>query len=92
MEKEYVEGFSNILRRLHADSNREKYHSIFEGPRNEDDARVIDLCRKFWPLSNSNENKDIDKYIVNDRHNEATAQKYLSELTKLLDKLGWEEI
>jgi len=89
MEKAYVEGFRNILKRLKADSNRERYNAICSRPCNKEEERIWKLCEKFWPQSYSDRNVIIDEYVANEHLDERTAQQYLKELSYLLDKLGW---
>ena len=91
MEKQYIEGFRDVLRRLKADSNRERYNSICTRTCNADEERIWVLCQKFWPQLDSDRNIIIDKYVANDCYDERTAQKYLAEIHELLDKLGWEK-
>lgn len=91
MEKSYIEDFRNILRRLKANSNCERYNSICTKPCNADEERIWALCQKFWPQLYSDRNIIIEKYVANDCYDERTAQKYLAEIHELLDKLGWEK-
>lgn len=90
MEKQYIEGFRNVLRRLKANSNYERYNSICSKPCNADEERIWVLCQKFWPQLYSDRNVSIEKYVANNCLDEGTAQKYLAEIHELLDKLGWE--
>lgn len=90
--KTYVEGFRNILRRLKAESNRNKYNDICNKCNNADEERVWQLCQKFWPQAYSDRNVSIDEYVANDNLDEQTAQRYLKELSDLLDKLGWDQV
>lgn len=90
--KTYVDGFRNILRRLKAESNQKKYNDICTRCNNADEERVWQLCQKFWPQTFSDRNVNIDKYVANDSLYEQTAQRYLKELSDLLDKLGWDQV
>lgn len=45
---DYKERFRNILKRLNSDSNRECYNAICTLPKNDDEKRVWDICKKFW--------------------------------------------
>lgn len=91
MEKSYIEDFRNILRRLKANSNCERYNSICTKLCSADEERIWALCQKFWPQLYTDRNIDIDKYVANNCLDEKTAQKCLAEINELLDKLGWEK-
>ena len=91
MEKPYVNGFRNVLRRVKAQNNCERYNSICN-PCSADEERIWVLCQKFWPQLYADRNIDIDKYVANNCLDEKTAQKYLFEIHELLDKLGWEKV
>lgn len=90
MAKPYVEGFRNILRRIKADTNIERYQSIFTQTTNDDEKRLRELCQKFWPKRYSDRDVDIDEYIASDGIDERIAQKNIAEITCILDKLGWD--
>lgn len=89
MEKAYINRFRNILRRLEAPENSEKYNAICTLPVTDDENRVWELCKKFWPEGSAGTTLIIDSYKVNDKYDNFTADRYLSELETLLDKLGW---
>ena len=82
----YKERFHNILKRLNSDSNRECYNAICTLPKNDDEKRVWDICKKFWGKNEAPLN--IEYYDVGDLDADC-ANKLLDELEKLLDKLGW---
>ena len=92
MEKEYFESFRNILRRVKADSNREKYQAICSRTQSDDEERIWYLCKAFWPELRIWENINIDKYVPNASLDEAKAEEYICEIHNLLDKLGWKRI
>ena len=92
MEKPYVNDFRNVLRRVKAQNNCERYNSICTNPCGADEERIWVLCQKFWPQLYTDRNIDIDKYVANNCLDEKTAQKYLFEIHELLDKLGWEKV
>ena len=89
MEKEYVEEFRKILKRIKAVSNSERYHDICIRCHNEDEERIWELCEKFWPNGYAKKNVSIDEYIANENLDPDLAREYIKELTALLDKLGW---
>ena len=89
--KTYINGFRNVLRRVKAQNNCERYNSICTNPGNADEERIWFLCQKFWPKLYTDRNIDIDKYVANNCLDEKTAQKHLAEIHELLDKLGWEK-
>lgn len=89
MEKSYIEEFRSILRRLKASSNCERYNSICTKPSNADEKRIWKLCEAFWHPDYEQRTSDIEKYEPNPNLDSTTAEKYLKELTQLLDKLGW---
>jgi len=91
MEKSYIEGFRNVLRRLNATNNSERYTAICTQICNPDEERVWILCQKFWPQVYSARTISIDKYVANDCLDEKIALKYIKEIHELLDKLGWEK-
>lgn len=91
MEKPYVNSFRNVLRRVKAQNNCERYNSICTNPCGADEERIWVLFQKFWPQLYTDRNIDIDKYVANNCLDEKTAQKYLAEIHELLDKLGWEK-
>lgn len=88
MGKKYVEEFRKILKRLKAESNRERYNALGNLSRNEDEERMWQLCRKFWQDEQS-QREGNGEYAINENLDEAMAQKYIKELTALLNKLGW---
>lgn len=91
MDKSYVEGFRNVLRRLNANSNCKRYNSICTKPCNADEERIWTLCQKFWPQLYYNRSVSIEKYVANTYLDERTEQKHLDEIHELLDKLGLEK-
>lgn len=91
MERNYVDDFKNVLRRLYAPSNSARYNSICSGRGNADEERVWSLCQVFWPPFYTPGNAIIDNYVGNNCLDDGTAQKYITEIQELLDKLGWEK-
>lgn len=91
MEKAYCEAFRNILRRIMADSNRERYRAICQHTCNKDEERIWQLCEHFWPKAYSDRSLNIEEYHPNNELDEFTAKRYIIELNDLLDKLGWEK-
>ena len=89
MEKEVIQAFRNILKRIYAKENSEKYNSICAKTRSEDEERVWKLCEAFWHPDYAHRTSDIEKYEPNPSLDDATAKRYLEELTQLLNKLGW---
>ena len=92
MEKSYVEGFRNILRRVSKESNKEKYNLLFTSVPNEKEERILELCKKFWPESYSDRNVAIDDYKTRDYDDPKLAKKRLDEINGLLDDLGWDKL
>ena len=63
---DYKERFRNILKRLNSDSNRECYNAICTLPKNDDEKRVWDICKKFWGKNEAPLNieyYDVPNYI-----------------------------
>ncbi len=89
MEKDTVVAFRDVLRRIYAKENIEKYHSICTKTCCEDEERVWKLCEAFWPAEYSDRTSDIDNYEPNPNLDNVTARRYINELNQLLDKLGW---
>lgn len=48
MEQEIIQSFRNILKRIYAKENSEKYRSICIKTCNEYEERVWTLCEAFW--------------------------------------------
>lgn len=90
MEKAYEKGFRDVLSRMKADSNRERYNNICVETRNSDEERIWELCQKFWPKEDSDRKENIEDYVVNPCLDERNANRELRELNELLDKLGWD--
>lgn len=91
METAYANRFRNILRRLTAPENSEKYNAICTLPMTDDENRIWELCQKFWPEGSPGAHLNIEEYKVNDIYDDFTANRYLSELETLLDKHGWKK-
>ena len=89
MEKEVIQAFRNTLKRIYAKENSERYHSICVKTCNDDEERIWKLCEAFWHPEYSCRTSDIEKYKPNPNLDNITAQRYIGELTYLLDKLGW---
>ena len=91
MEKPYCDAFRNILRRIMADSNRERYKAICQHICNKDEERIWQLCEYFWPKAYSDRSLNIEEYHPNNELDEFIAKRHIVELNYLLDKLGWEK-
>ena len=89
--KKYIEGFRNVLRRLTADSNRDRYNAICTQPCNKDEVRICSLCKKIWPKDYGDRNSNINEYVAYEGLEDFMAKEYLEEINVLLDKLGWEK-
>lgn len=89
MQKDTVTALRNVLRRIYAKENKEKYHLICTKTSNQDEERIWELCKAFWHPEYLYRTSDIEKYEPNPSLDDATAKRYLKELTQLLDKLGW---
>lgn len=89
MDKEVTQAFCNILKRIYAKENSEKYNLICVKPLNEDEERVWQLCESFWHPDYDHRTSDIEKYEPNPNLDNATAKRHITEITQLLDKLGW---
>ena len=89
MQKDTVTAFRNVLRRIYAKENKTKYDLICTKINNPDEERIWELCEAFWHPEYSCRTSDIEKYEPNPSLDDATAKRYLKELTQLLDKLGW---
>ena len=89
MEKKLIQAFRDVLKRIYAKENSEKYYSICIKTCNEDEERVWKLCEEFWYPDYAHRTSDIEKYEPNPNLDNATAKRHLKELTELLDKLGW---
>ena len=89
MEKELIQAFRDVLKRIYAKENSEKYYSICIKTCNEDEERVWKLGEEFWYPDYAHRTSDIEKYEPNPNLDNATAKRHLKELTELLDKLGW---
>lgn len=89
MEKELIQAFRDVLKRIYAKENSEKYHSICIKTCNEDEERIWKLCEAFWHPDYAYRKSDIEKYEPNPNLDNVTAKRYLKELNHLLDKLGW---
>lgn len=48
MQKDTVTAFRNVLRRIYAKENKEKYHLICTKTSNQDEERIWELCKAFW--------------------------------------------
>lgn len=90
MEQEVIQAFRNILKRIYAKENSERYNSICIKTRNEDEDRVWEICKAFWHPDYAHRTSDIENYEPNPNLDNAIAKRYLKELTQLLDKLGWQ--
>lgn len=90
MEKDTINAFRNVLRRIYAKENSEKYRSICIKTCNEDEERVWSLCETFWHPDYEKRTSDIEKYVPNPYLDNAKAKRYIKELNDLLDKLGWD--
>lgn len=91
MEQETIQSFRNILKRIYAKENSEKYRSICIKTRNEDEERVWSLCEAFWHPDYEQRTSDSEKYVPNPYLDNAKAKRYIQELNDLLDKLGWDK-
>lgn len=89
MDKEQIQAFRDVLKRIYAKENSEKYRSICIKTCNEDEKQIWKLCKAFWHPDYEQRTSDIEKYEPNPNLDNATAKRYLKELTQLLDKLGW---
>lgn len=89
MDKEQIQAFRDVLKRIYAKENSEKYRSICIKTCNEDEERVWKLFEAFWHPDYEHRTSDIEKYEPNPNLDNATAKRHLKELTQLLDKLGW---
>ncbi len=91
MYNNYQELFNNILKRIHSESNKEKYEKFLTQPRNYDEERLFDLCQKFWTKDCFSESLDEYYFGGNSAIEDAFMRQNLIEINKLLDKLGWEK-
>lgn len=89
MQKDTVSAIRNILQRIYVKENIAKYDLICNKISNQDEERIWELCKAFWHPEYSCRTSDIEKYEPNPSLDDATAKRYLKELTQLLDKLGW---
>lgn len=76
MYNSYCEVFRNILRRIMADSNRERYRAICQHTCNKDEERIWQLCEHFWPKAYSDRSLNIEEYHPN---NELRSLRFLRE-------------
>ena len=51
MQKDTVTAFRNVLRRIYAKENKEKYHLICTKTSNQDEERIWELCKAFCTQS-----------------------------------------
>lgn len=90
MENDKILAFENILSRIYSKENEEKYNLLATGICNEDEARIWELCEKFWFHPDSSYRTYNGKdYKLNHNLDNNMAKRYINELTQLLDKLGW---
>ena len=89
MEEEIISAYRKVLSRIYAKENIEKYHSICMKVSNKDEERIQKLCEAFWHPKYSYRTYDAEKCEPNPNLDNTTAKRYLAELTRLLDKLGW---
>lgn len=90
MGKDTINAFRNVLQRIYAKENSEKYRLICIKPCNEDEERVWSLCEAFWHPDYEKRTSDIEKYVPNPYLDNSKAKRYIKELNDLLDKLGWD--
>lgn len=89
MRKETIQAFRDMLRRIYAKENYERYCKICKGTSNGDEERIWECCKAFWPNDCLQSTLDIEKYMPNPLLDDGTANDYIKELIDLLDKLGW---
>lgn len=89
MQKDTVIAFRQVLKRIYAKENKEKYHLICAKASNQDEERIWELCKAFWHPEYSCRTSNIDDFEPNPSLDDVTAKRHIKELTHLLDKLGW---
>lgn len=89
MDKELIREFRDILKRIYAKENSEKYRSICIKTCNEDEERIWEICKAFWHPNYVHRTSNIEEYEPNPNLDNITAKRYIKELINLLDKLGW---
>lgn len=80
MQKDTVTAFHNVLRRIYAKENKEKYHLICTKTSNQDEERIWELCKAFWHPEYLCRTSDIEKYEPNPSLDDATASFFYTQL------------
>ena len=76
MQQDTAIAFRQILKRIYAEANKEKYHLICTKTSNQDEERIWELCKAFWYPEYSCRTSNIEAYEPNLSLDDVTAQRY----------------
>lgn len=82
--------FKKVMKRMTKAENLTRYKDVCTASRNGDEERIWSLCQAFWSPDYECRSINNEDFSICPTLNHALGVRYINELNRLLDKLGWE--